>query len=104
MRVIPSGPAVPRVCSVADGVNLLSGTRIVSRSIKVVMEEVSAPERVQAAVDGTPVKQCDVFCTDPLEQRYEVNLFLPDTVPPGPHQLHLTLGRRVFAPVAIEVV
>jgi len=104
MRVIPSGPAVPRVCAVTDGVNLLSGARIASRSIKVVMEEVLAPERVQAAVDGIPVKHFDVFCTDPLEQRYEINLFLPDTISPGPHQLHLTLGRRVFAPVAIEVV
>ena len=36
MRVIPSGPAVPRVCAVTDGVNLLSGARIVSRSIKVI--------------------------------------------------------------------
>jgi SAM-dependent methyltransferase len=104
MRVIPSGPAVPRVCSVTDGVNLLSGARIVSRTIKVVMEETSNPERLQAAVDGTPVSRLDVFCTDPLEQRYEINLFLPDAVPTGPHQLHLTLGRRTFAPVAIEVV
>jgi SAM-dependent methyltransferase len=104
MRVIPSGPGVPRVCAVTDGVNLLSGARIVSRSIKVVMEEVLAPERVQAAIDHIPVKRFDVFCTDPLEQRYEINLFLPDTISPGPHQLHLTLGRRIFAPVAIEVV
>jgi SAM-dependent methyltransferase len=104
MRVIPSGPAVPRVCSVTDGVNLLSGARIVSRTIKVVMEETSGPERLQAAVDGIAVKRLDIFCTDPLEQRYEVNLFLPDAVPTGPHQLHLTLGRRSFAPVAIEVV
>jgi SAM-dependent methyltransferase len=103
MRVIPSGPAVPRVCAVTDGINLLSGARIASRSIKVVMEEVIAPERVLVALDGAPVKH-DVFCTDPLEQRYDINLLLPDTVSPGPHQLNLTLGWRVFAPVAIEVV
>jgi SAM-dependent methyltransferase len=104
MRVIPCGPAVPRVCAVTDGVNLASGARIASGSIKVVMVETAAPERIEAAVDDVPVKHFDVFCTDPLEQRYEVNLFLPDTISPGPHHLHLTLGRRVFAPVAIEVV
>ena len=104
MRVIPGGPAVPRLCSVTDGVNLLSGTRIVSRSIKVVMEEVGGLDRLQAAIDGVPVERRDIFCTDPLEQRYEINLFLPEAIQPGPHEVRLNLGRRTFAPVAIEVV
>ncbi len=103
MRVIPSGPAVPRLCSVTDGVNLLSGTRIVSRSIKVVMEEVADLDRLQAAIDDLPIERRDIFCTDPLEQRYEVNLFLPEAIQPGPHQVRLSLGRRTFAPVPIEV-
>ncbi len=104
MRVIPGGPPVPRVCSLTDGVNLLSGTRVVSRCIKVVMEEVANPDNLVAAIDEIPVHRVDIFCTDPLEQRYEVNLFLPDAVAPGPHQVRLSLGRRVFAPVPIEVV
>jgi SAM-dependent methyltransferase len=104
MRVIPGGPAVPRLCSVTDGVNLLSGPRIVSRSIKVVMEEVSGLDRLQAAIDSVPIERRDVFCTDPLEQRYEINLFLPDAIRPGPHEVRLSLGRRAFAPVPIEVV
>jgi len=104
MRVIPGGPAVPRLCSVTDGVNLLSGTRIVSRSIKVVMEEVAGLDRLQAAIDGVPVERRDIFCTDPLEQRYEINLFLPEAIQPGLHEVRLSLGRRTFAPVAIEVV
>jgi 2-polyprenyl-3-methyl-5-hydroxy-6-metoxy-1,4-benzoquinol methylase len=104
MRVIPGGPVVPRICSVTDGVNLLSGTRIVSRSIKAVMEEVSGLERLHAAIDGLPIERREIFCTDPVEQRYEINLFLPDMIGPGPHEIRLTLGRRAFAPVPIEVV
>jgi hypothetical protein len=103
MRVIPAGPAVPRVIAVRDGVNLLSGPRIVSRCIRVVMEELEHPERLRAAVDDAPVERLDVFCGDPLEQRYEINAYLPDAIRPGPHQLMLSMGRRAFAPVAIEV-
>ncbi|MFN7993913.1 MAG: class I SAM-dependent methyltransferase [Bryobacteraceae bacterium] len=104
MRVIPGGPAVPRICSLTDGVNLLSGTRIVSRCIKIVMEEIADVNRFHAAVDETPVTRADVFCTDPLEQRYEINLFLPDAIRAGAHQVKLNLGNRTFPPVAIEVV
>ena len=103
MRVIPGGPAVPRICSLTDGVNLLSGTRIVSRCIKVVMEEIADVNQLQAAIDQTPVTRADIFCTDPLEQRYEINLFLPDAIGRGAHQVNLNLGKRTFPPVAIEV-
>ena len=103
MRVIPPGPAVPRICAVSDGVNLLSGARIVSRTIKVAMEEVSDPERFHAAIDGAPI-DARTFCTDPVQQRYEFDIFLPDTVPPGRHEIGVSLGRRAFAPVAVEVV
>ncbi|HTQ54763.1 MAG TPA: methyltransferase domain-containing protein [Bryobacteraceae bacterium] len=103
MRVIPPGPLVPRLLSVRDGVNLLSGTRIVSRWIKLVIEELAHPERLQARVDEWPLGDLDIFCTGPLEQRYEINARLPDAVPAGPHQLQVRAGPRPFPPVAIEV-
>ena len=103
MRVIPPGPAVPRIVALSDGVNLLSGARIVSRTIKVVMEEVAEPERFQAFVDCAPAVS-GTFCTDPVSQRYEFDIMLPDTVQPGGHELRVGLGRRSFAPVAVEVV
>ncbi|HTT63112.1 MAG TPA: class I SAM-dependent methyltransferase [Bryobacteraceae bacterium] len=103
MRVVPPGPAVPRICAVSDGVNLLSGVRIVSRTIKVAMEEVSHPEQFQAHFDGGPIA-VRTFCTDPVQQRYEFDIFLPDAVQPGPHEVRVSLGRRAFAPVAVEVV
>jgi hypothetical protein len=102
MRVIPPGPYVPRIRAISDGVNLLSGTRIVSRTIKVAMEEVSNPGQFQAAVDGV-LLDARTFCTDPVLQWYDFDIILPDTVQPGPHEVRLSLGRRAFAPVAIEV-
>jgi len=104
MRAIPPGPAVPRISAVSDGVNLLSGARIQSRIIKIVMEEVTSPERFEAVLDETPLSRLNTFCTDPLEQRYEFDLSIPEAVPVGPHQVRLSLGKRTFAPVPIEVV
>jgi hypothetical protein len=103
VRVIPPGPSVPRVVSLMDGVNLLSGTKIVSRSVKICMEELTAPEQLRASVDGVIVPNLDLFCTHPGHRCYEVNFDLPPAIAPGPHQVVLQLRRRRFAPLAIEV-
>jgi SAM-dependent methyltransferase len=103
VRVVPPGPLVPRVLMVRDGIDLLSGTRIVSRSIKVSVEELVRPEQFRAAVDDLPIEELDFFCTDPAARCWEINLALPPQVGPGPHTLHLGLGTRRFAPVALEV-
>ena len=103
MRVIPPAPLVPRLCSLSDGVNLLSGTRISSGTVKVTMEEVLAPELFQATVDAKPVLGVDIFCTDPASRRFEFNFQLPQSVEAGAHRVDVRLGRRRFAPVPIEV-
>ena len=103
LRVIPAGPQVPRILSVTDGVNLLAGTRIETGSVKVTLEEVAHPEEFGASVDGRAVEGLEIFCTDPLPARYEVNFRIPEALEPGPHVLDLRLGRRRFAPVPIEV-
>ncbi|HLY19325.1 MAG TPA: methyltransferase domain-containing protein [Bryobacteraceae bacterium] len=104
MRIVPPGPAVPRLCDVRDGENLLAGARIISRIIKVVMEEIAEPERVEVAIDDVPVEPFEIFCTDPLQRHYDINLTLPPGTSPGPHHVNLTLGWRRFGPVPIEVV
>src|SRR5262249_43451423 len=43
-RVAPPGPAVPRLTSLSDGINLLSGSRISSRSVKLCLEELVDPD------------------------------------------------------------
>jgi hypothetical protein len=103
MRVIPPGPFVPRVMQVTDGINLLSGNLIQTRSVKVCLEEAVATDRIEARVDGQPVLDLDVFCTDPLNRRYELNFNLPAAVRVGRHDLELTLGHRRLAPIELQV-
>lgn len=103
VRVIPPGPAVPRITNVTDGVNLLSANQIVSRIVKVAMRDVARPEEFRAAVDGMAV-EVESFCTDQTKQTYEFNFGLPEAVGPGAHEARIALGRREFAPVTIEVV
>ena len=103
MRVIPPGPAVPRVVAVTDGVNLLSGSRIVSGAVKITLEEVTPPLDFAAQVAGLPVSDIDIFCTDPIPPRVEINCQLPPHLAPGPYNLEMRLGSRRLPPVAIEV-
>jgi cyclopropane fatty-acyl-phospholipid synthase-like methyltransferase len=103
IRIIPPAPLVPMICSLTDGVDLLSGTRIASGIVKVTMEEVVAPEIFLASVDDKPVFDPDFFCTDPQTRRFEINFHLPQGTAPGPHVIEVRLGRRKFPPIAIEV-
>jgi SAM-dependent methyltransferase len=104
MRVIPNGPSIPFVMSVTDGIDLLSGTRIVSGSVKVTVEEVSEPFEFLASIERRPVREIDIFRTDPMPPRYEINFQLPENLGAGPHTLEMVLNGRALAPVSIEVV
>jgi SAM-dependent methyltransferase len=104
VRIIPAGPAVPRIAAITDGINLLSPSRVTSRIVKIAMRDVAHPDEFRATVDGSPVKDLDSFCTDQTKQTYEFNFTLPDDVTSGWHHVYLALGRREFAPVPIEVV
>jgi SAM-dependent methyltransferase len=101
--IMRPGPSVPRISTITDGINLLSGTRIVSRSVKVTMLEVGDASRFSAAVDGEDALDIDSFCADPETQRWEFNFRLPASTLPGPHEVQVKLGRRAFPPLAIEV-
>ena len=103
VRAVAPGPAVPRLISITDGINLLSGPRIFSRIVKVTLEEICQPEELRASIEGVPCENVDVFCTDPVPPRYEINLTIPAVIRPGAHELHLELGSRRFAPIPIEV-
>ena len=103
VRIMPAGPAVPRLCSITDGINLLSGTRIVTGSLKVMMLEVTRPEQFRASVDGFDAQEIDSFCADPIAHRYEFNFRLPERIGKGPHEVRVTMGKRTFPPLPIEV-
>ena len=103
VRIMPAGPTVPRIATITDGINLCSGSHIVTRSVKVTMLDVAHAEQFRATVDGADVLDIDSFCGDPVGRRYEFNFRLPDRVLPGPHEVLVTLGKRAFPPLAIEV-
>ena len=80
VRIMPAGPLVPRIHSITDGVNLLSGTKIVTGTVKVAMTDVARPSQFHATVDGAEARDTDAFCTDPITQSYEFNFKLPETI------------------------
>jgi len=104
VRIVPAGPAVPRVTGISDGVNILSGSRIISRTVKVTLEEVPDGAQFHATVDKLPTPAAESFCTDPVAQRWEYNFSLPEHLPPGAHRVSVTIGRRTFPRIPIEVV
>jgi SAM-dependent methyltransferase len=104
LRVIPPGPSVPRLTSVTDGVNLVAGTRIETRTVKVTLEEIAHPDEIDVMVAGLPVGNLEYFCVDPRPQKYEINFRLPDGCGLGTQWLHVRIGRRRLAPLALEVV
>jgi SAM-dependent methyltransferase len=103
MRIIPAGPPTPHVASIGDGVNLISGNVVASGMLKAVLVEVERAEDFHAAFDGQPVGGIDAFCVDPLFQRYEFNFAVPPATAPGRHEVQVSLGKRAFAPVMVEV-
>ena len=54
-------------------------------------------------VSGFTVLEIESFCADPITQRYEFNFKLPERTLPGAHEVVVSLGKRIFAPLAIEV-
>lgn len=104
VRIIPPPPLVPRIVALSDGVNLMSGTRLVTGSVKVTIEEMAHPEAFTADLDGVAVTGVDFFCTDPVPPRFEVNFQIPEAVAAGAHMLQMKIGERQLGAQAVEVV
>jgi SAM-dependent methyltransferase len=104
VRLATPPPLVPRVMAVSDGVDLMSGARIVTGTLKAAIEEVENPERLRACVGEHAVETLDHFCTDPRLPRWEINFDLPEAVGPGPSIVRISLGERALGSFPIEVV
>jgi ubiquinone/menaquinone biosynthesis C-methylase UbiE len=94
LRVVPPGPRVPRVVAVSDAVDLLAGCAIRSGIVKLVLEEVVQVDEVIVLLDDQRMIRTETFCVDPLPMRHEMNVHLPETLPPGTHRLEVLLDRR----------
>jgi len=103
MRIMPAGPGVPRIGAVTDGVNLLSGNRVVSGILKVTVFDLARPEAFRASLDAAEIAGIESVCVDPVAGRWEFNLPLPARTQAGPHEVRISIGRRAFPPVSIEV-
>jgi hypothetical protein len=103
MRMIPAGPPVPRIVSISDGINLLSGNIVASGIVKAVMAEIDRPGGFRATVDGRQAAGVETSCVNPLFQSYEFNFPLPAQIGRGPHEVRIAIGKREFGPVPIEV-
>ncbi len=102
-RIIPAPPAVPRLVEAVDGLDYMSGTRIVSGTVKLYVEELFEPETLVASVDGHQAFEYSILCTDPMPPRHEINFRLPLDVGTGQKLLRLEAGRRLIGLVPIEI-
>lgn len=103
LRVTPTGPLVPHILSVTDGINMLSGTTITSGSVKVTLEESEHPDEFSADIAGRTISGFDIFCADPLPPRYEINFQVPPDLSPGQHTLFMRLRKRLLQSVTLEI-
>ncbi len=104
IRLIRPGPQVPRVTALSDGIDLLSGTRIATRTLKATVEEVERPELLAATINGIDGENLEWFRTDPRLPRHELNFHLPAAIGPGAAQVALTLGGRSLGVWGVEVL
>lgn len=103
IRIVPPGPPTPRIMELTDAINLVSGNRISTGMVKITMREVTRPDEFRATVSGAGTAPPEYFCVDPILQKFEFNFRLPAGLPKGAHEVRARLGRREFAPLAIEV-
>jgi hypothetical protein len=103
VRLIAPPPPVPRLMSLTDGIDLMSGTRLVTRTIKVTLEEAD-PYQLEAWAGPVRLEDRDEFCCDPRVPRWEVNYRIPQEALPGDCEIRLTLGRRSLGSVPVTIV
>ncbi len=103
-RIIPVPPAVPRLVEATDGHDYMSGTRIVSGTVKLFIEELFVPETLRARIGEWEGIDYSILCTDPMSPRHEINFRLPDAVPAGAHTMRIEAGRRLLGAVPVEVM
>ncbi|MBZ5585501.1 MAG: class I SAM-dependent methyltransferase [Acidobacteriia bacterium] len=102
-RILPAPPPAPRIVALSDGIDLFSGPRIATGSVKVAIVETTHPREFRATVDGVEAADWESSRIDPAMERYEFNFRLPRGIGRGPHEVRIALGRRTFLPIPIEV-
>ena len=95
---------VPRIVSITDAINLVAKSRCLSGVLKVQIEEVSAPESLEASLGDHPLQRLAITCIDRRAPRYEFDLRLPENMPASRYPLKVRVGRRQLPPIDVEVL
>ncbi|MCC6539521.1 MAG: class I SAM-dependent methyltransferase [Bryobacterales bacterium] len=107
VRLMRPGPLGPRVLALSDGIDLLSGRRIVTGSVKATLEEVADPELLTAEVrwpgGAGAGRDLEHFCINPHIPSHELNFRLPEAAPAGPAEVTVAMGRRMLGRTAIQI-
>lgn len=93
----------PRVLAVADGIDLLSSRRILCGVAKLWVNNLSEPDSLRACVGGQAMRAIDLHCEDAVDQRYQINLHLPEGVPAGMRILEVAIADSVIFSEAIDI-
>lgn len=109
LRVIPPPPRVPRLLGASDGINLLSGPRIETRTVRLEAEEVGCASAdalagdLRIEIDGEELDALEICPVDPLAERYAASAKVPPRILAGPHQLGVHLRGRLLARLSVEI-
>ena len=87
----------PSLFMLTDGINILSGRNVVSRFVKILVDNVTEPGRLRAEVNGRAIDCSESVCIDPQRGRYEFNAFLPGSVGRGSHRIDVFEGTKHLA-------
>ncbi|MBI3208196.1 MAG: class I SAM-dependent methyltransferase [Candidatus Solibacter usitatus] len=104
VRIVPPSPCVPRLLSVSDATDLLSGPRILTRSIKAVMEELADPADARFSLNGIPLSPSIIHWADRRTPRVEFVLPLPESIPSGAAVFQVEARRQKFPAITLDVV
>jgi SAM-dependent methyltransferase len=93
----------PRVLAVADGIDLLSSHRILCGVAKIWVNNLSEPDSLRAVIGGEEMRAIDLHCEDAVDQRYQINLRLPEGGPAGMQILEVAVSDSVIFSEAIDI-
>jgi hypothetical protein len=100
---VTAASARPVVVSLTDAVNYAYGTRIVSRSVKVYIENLADPMEISARVNGLAARRGKPYFVDRRTRRFDINFFLPRKLGPGAARFELFYGTELLATTQIQL-
>ena len=103
LTVVRFARDAPCVLAVVDGIDLLSKRCILCGVVKLWVNNLFEPDALRADIGGQAVRRIDFHCEDALDQRYQINLQVPQDVAAGSHLLQVAVADAVIFSEAIDI-